>query len=248
MKTISKKAVKCLTCGEELLGARISARDENGMSYVMCTSCGYVMRAHINKETGVITQLARTPETDCQEEMIKASRLFAEARVGVSAFKAGFHSEIQSMDKLKTKETEEREVCGCGNLCCGCEADCCDGCNHDELGTDEQMNELGENVDASKVPSPILSLISRMTGISVKDLLDKATVKRVNGEEVEEFVAPEYVVFKNGEDEDEIAQYAFAENKEDLEELLEKMDDNELLGVFELKAKSVKKKTVYTIE
>lgn len=135
--------MNCLTCGKELVRALQSAKKENGDSYVMCSSCGYV---HLLTTTNGLPDLQRTKEGSyATEQMLEAKRLFEENNLTINAFKTTIHGDIKSTIELEEIENENGDDCMERILNSLRPED-----RNEFLKTTEQMRELGLALGMSK--------------------------------------------------------------------------------------------------
>lgn len=101
----------CLICGKELLGAKKSAKKDNGDFYLMCVECGNVH--YVSTDSNGLTTLERTktgngPETF--KQMSEAARLFSMAGTLINSFKSDIHSQKEDVSQLEQPEEGFKKI------------------------------------------------------------------------------------------------------------------------------------------
>lgn len=103
---------KCKVCNKSLKGAVKSAKREDGSYYIICPSCGNVMRVEVSEG---LTTICRTPEgySDVVQEMMEeAYELFEEVGIRITQYIAKINEEKRSAEELRKPEPEvEEEDC-----------------------------------------------------------------------------------------------------------------------------------------
>lgn len=100
---------KCKVCNKSLKGAVKSAKREDGSYYIICPSCGNVMRVEVSEG---LTTICRTPEgySDVVQEMMEeAYELFEEVGICITQYIAKINEEKRSAAELRKPEPEVEE-------------------------------------------------------------------------------------------------------------------------------------------